>query len=167
MSTPIHRPNLITIKNAIKAKDQEYLSKYKDIIDVYRSLGPIENVNYYHNCGKPNYINSKIDDAAYKIIFEKNMIDPNSIIDSTTTNAFHEEITKDCADASVNQAIHYINEDPSKAEKCKEMMDNGAPFFAAATCAVTDVEYNKDNYTDSSLDDCMFGCDWIQIKNIT
>jgi hypothetical protein len=166
MSKPIHRPNLITIKNAIKTNDQGYLSKYKDIIDVYRNLGPIESVNYYHNCGKPNYINSEIDDAAYKIIFEKNMIDPNSVYDPNATANFHVEMANDCGNASYNQAIHYLKEDPSKAEKFKEMMDKGAPFFAAATCAMNDVEYDKDNYTDSSLDDCMFGCDWISINNI-
>lgn len=95
------------------------------------------------------------------------MIDPNSIIDTNATNAFHDEITYEYGNASVNQAMHYINEDPLIAKKCKKLTDKGVPFFAAASCIMGYIDYNKDNYTDSSLDNCMFGCDWITINNIT
>jgi len=86
MSDSIHRPTNRTILSAIDENNQEYLSKYRDIIGIYYRLGDINAVDQHHHCGQPNEYSTKIDDMAYKIIYEKNLISPESIVDSSPIN---------------------------------------------------------------------------------
>jgi hypothetical protein len=135
MSTPIHYPKIRTILNAIDTNDQEYLSKYRDIIGIYYRLGRVNSVNWHHQCGKPNEISTKIDDMAYKIIYEQNLISPPepNVVSATTSSNDDHECTEYCdwsestniGDLFRYQVLPNYNKAQERWDACKFMIGEG------------------------------------------